>query len=103
MKIAPSCADAVDVGRLTDHQAAVIDARLHPADVVAHDEEDVGFLCLLPSRGWRVSGSAACIDKPAPISAAVAASSDKPLWNYFRFIVWFSVFLFGLDSGRVIA
>ena len=36
-------ADAVDVGRFADHQAAVIDARLHPADVVAHDEENVGF------------------------------------------------------------
>ena len=37
-------ADAVDVRRLPDHQAAVVDARLHPADVVAHDEQDVGFL-----------------------------------------------------------
>ena len=37
-------ADAVDVGRLPDHQAAVVDARLHPADVVAHDEQDVGLL-----------------------------------------------------------
>ena len=43
-------ADAVDVGRLPDHQAAVIDARLHPADVVAHDEEDVGLLLLLRGR-----------------------------------------------------
>src|SRR5215470_18091935 len=38
--------DAVDVRRFPHHQALVIDARLHPADVVAHDEEDVG-LCLL--------------------------------------------------------
>jgi len=30
--------DAVDVGRFPDHQAAVVDARLHPADVVTHDE-----------------------------------------------------------------
>ena len=37
-------ADAVDVRRLADHQAAVVDRRLHPADVVAHDEEDVGLL-----------------------------------------------------------
>ena len=37
-------ADAIDIGRFADHQAAVIDARLHPADVVAHDEEDVGLL-----------------------------------------------------------
>src|SRR6266487_1067210 len=38
--------DPVDVRCFADHQAAVVDARLHPADVVAHDEEDVG-LCLL--------------------------------------------------------
>ena len=38
--------DAVDVGRFADHQAAVIDARLHPADIVTHDEEDVWFLTL---------------------------------------------------------
>src|SRR3954467_6873873 len=42
--------DAIDVGRLTDHQAAVIDARLHDADVVAHDEQDVGLLFLLRGR-----------------------------------------------------
>ena len=46
MKIAPSLPDAVDVGRFPDHQAAVVDARLHPADVVAHDEEDVGLGCV---------------------------------------------------------
>ena len=28
----------------------MVDARLHPADVVAHDEEDVGFLLLLRGR-----------------------------------------------------
>jgi hypothetical protein len=39
--------DAIDVGRLSDHQAAVIDARLHVADVIAHDEENVRLaLCL---------------------------------------------------------
>src|SRR5262249_29874134 len=43
-------ADAVDVRRFPDHQAAVVDARLHPADVVAHDEEDVGLLLLLRGR-----------------------------------------------------
>ena len=43
-------ADAVDVGRFPDHQAAMVDARLHPADVVAHDEEDVGLLLL--REGW---------------------------------------------------
>ncbi len=43
-------ADAVDVGRFPDHQAAVVDARLHPADVVAHDEEDVGLFLLRTRR-----------------------------------------------------
>src|SRR3954451_21536510 len=42
--------DAVDVGRLAHHQAAVVGARLHPADVVAHDEQDVGLLRLLRLR-----------------------------------------------------
>ena len=42
--------DAVDVGRLAHHQAAVIDARLHPADVIAHDEHDIRFLLL--RRNW---------------------------------------------------
>ena len=40
----PLVADAVDVRRLADHQAAVVDRRLHVADVVAHDEEDVRLL-----------------------------------------------------------
>ncbi len=31
-------ADAIDVGRFSDHQAAMVDAGLHPADVVTHDE-----------------------------------------------------------------
>ncbi len=37
-------ADAVDVGGFAHHQPAVIDARLHDPDVVAHDEDDVGLL-----------------------------------------------------------
>src|SRR5213596_4277963 len=36
----------VDVWRFPDHQAAMIAARLHPADVIAHDEEDIGFFLL---------------------------------------------------------
>ena len=46
--------DAVDVGRFPDHQALMVDARLHPADVVAHDEQDVGLLLL--RRGGRHPG-----------------------------------------------
>ena len=37
-------ADAIDVRRFADREAPVIDARLHPADVITHDEEDVRLL-----------------------------------------------------------
>jgi hypothetical protein len=43
-ELRPLAADPVDVRRFADHQALVVDARLHPADVVAHDEQDVGLL-----------------------------------------------------------
>jgi hypothetical protein len=35
--------DAVDVGCFPHHQAAMVDAWLHPADVVAHDKDDIGL------------------------------------------------------------
>ena len=63
-------ADAVDVRRFADHQAAVVDARLHPADVIAHDEEDVGFLWLLLA----VAGALATI--------AAAATANRPSHNF---------------------
>ena len=70
--------DPVDVGRLTDHQAAVVDARLHPADVIAHDEEDVGFLRLLPSRSWRwlpdLRPASTSRLRPAPLSPQAETS-----------------------------
>ena len=37
--------DAVDIGGLTHHQPAMIDRGLHEADVVGHDEQDVGLVC----------------------------------------------------------
>ena len=43
-------ADAIDVRRFANHQAAMVDARLHPADVVTHDEKDVGLLRRLRGR-----------------------------------------------------
>ena len=54
MKIAPSLPDPVDVGRFANHQAAMVDTRLHPADVVAHDEKNVRFL--RTARGALLSG-----------------------------------------------
>jgi len=41
--------DAVDVRCLADHQAAMVDSRLKPADIITHDEQDVGFT------GWCLS------------------------------------------------
>ena len=49
-------ADAIDVRRFADHQAAMVDARLHPSDVVAHDENDIGFLGRLLCGCWRAGG-----------------------------------------------
>ena len=49
-------ADAIDVGRFADHQTTVVDARLHPADIVAHDEEDIGLLLLLLLCSGRCAG-----------------------------------------------
>jgi hypothetical protein len=41
---------AVDIGRLAHHQAAVVDANVVDADVVTHDEQDVGLVTLRPCR-----------------------------------------------------
>ena len=41
-------ADAVDVGRAVAHDLHVVGADVKPADIVAHDEQDVGF-----STRWR--------------------------------------------------
>ncbi len=35
--------EAVDVGRLPNHEPLMVSADVHDADVVAHDEQDVGF------------------------------------------------------------
>src|SRR6516225_3872388 len=44
-------ADPIDIWSFAHHQSAVIDTRLHDADVVTHDEKDVGLLWLLRGRG----------------------------------------------------
>src|SRR5215831_18861258 len=41
---------AVDIWRFAQRQAAMISADLHPADVIAHDEENVGLTRLLRLR-----------------------------------------------------
>src|ERR1041385_7851375 len=42
--------NSVDVWGFAHHQAAMIAARLHPADIIAHDEQDVWFLVLCLTR-----------------------------------------------------
>src|SRR5215831_3056983 len=68
-------ADAIDVWCLSDHQPTVIDARLHPADVIAHDEEDVWLL----SRGLCVS---LCRPKPSPQRAGCNQHSAAQLAEF---------------------
>ena len=46
----------------------------------------LGFFACCPAVAGDGSGSAACMDQPAPISAAVAASSDEPIGISFRFM-----------------
>src|SRR5215472_6802141 len=66
---------AVDVRRFPDHQATVIDARLHPADVIAHDEQDVWLL----SRSLCVS---LCRPKPSPQRAGCNQHSAAQLAEF---------------------
>src|SRR5205809_4864718 len=40
----------VEVGRSPRHQAAMVGANIPHADIIAHDEQDIGFLVL--SLGW---------------------------------------------------
>ena len=80
-------ADAIDVGRFPDHQAAVIDARLHDADVVAHDEEDVGLLLLL--RGRRQC-SPPSRRRTAPASRAISFAINSSCDSLKSLIGWFT-------------
>ena len=41
--------DTVNVGRLVAHHALVVGADVPVADVIAPDDEDIGFLCLCQS------------------------------------------------------
>jgi hypothetical protein len=67
-------ADTIDVRRFTNHQAAMVDARLHPADVVTHDEENIRLvLCSRRSKVAEIAGG---------YDAANDGSTKK-----FRFVV----------------
>jgi hypothetical protein len=48
--------DSVDVRRAASHHAAVIGADVPDADIVAHDEEDVGRPPISPRRRWVLGG-----------------------------------------------
>jgi hypothetical protein len=61
-------ADAVDVGCFPNHPPAVIDARLHQADVITHDEKDLGFV------SWATAGATDAIAaKPTVRTVAMVA------------------------------
>ena len=84
VNIAPSLATLINVRcRMAKGRAAAITTEVDPAGVVGHQHDDVGFLVR------RLAGS------DALKSAAVAISSDKPLWIKFRFIFVSSLFGFG--------
>src|SRR5262249_50692732 len=46
-ELRPLLTDAIDVGGFTNHQALMVDAWLHPTDVIPHDEQNVGLRLLL--------------------------------------------------------
>ena len=50
------CGQLVEVRRLAGHDAAVVGADVEPADVVAHDDEDVGLLARCLGGGGRDHG-----------------------------------------------
>ena len=84
--------DAIDVRRFADHQAAVIAARLHPADVVAHDEQDVRlFACAGVSSLLSPIFSASLLllrhfAHQLPRIAAAVVSSNNPRLTTLLFI-----------------
>ena len=65
--------ELVEVRRLARHHAAVVGADVEPADVVAHDEEDVRFLGVLgrrwPGREGRSGGECGAEENAAPREA----------------------------------
>jgi hypothetical protein len=52
LNIAPLFGDAVNIGRFEAHHAMAVGADIPHADVITHDDEDVGLLGLLCCR-WQ--------------------------------------------------
>ena len=77
--------DPVNVRCFPDHQAAMIAARLHPADIIAHDEQDIGFLVL--RLGW--SDRAEKRSRGYKQRQAVMNLCFVSFW--FTVVVWFCV------------
>ena len=82
--------DAIDVRRFPDHQTPMIDARLHPADVVTHDEENVGLL-----RELRGSGRQAIVG-----GRCLTTDEDRPIQTFLMAGPFSELSLFALPSGR---
>ena len=56
--------DAIDVGRAVAHHAAIVGADVPVADVIAHDDEDVGLLLLRGSGGTKPVAAATDAKRP---------------------------------------
>jgi hypothetical protein len=74
--------DPVNVRCFPDHQAAMIAARLHPADIIAHDEQDIGFL----SCAW---AGATALKSAAVAKAATSRYNLCFVSFWFVVVIWF--------------
>jgi hypothetical protein len=74
--------DTVDVGCFSYHQSAVVDARLHPADVIAPDEQDIGFLVLRQGRND-------CAEKRSRDCEQRQAVMDYVSFHWFFIVIQF--------------
>ena len=96
-------ADAIDVGRFTDRQALVINARLHPADVITHDEKDVGLL--LRRRGVDIFSCATAGAAVTTAAMPTARSAAKAIGALVRSSlapeeIWIVLMFTSCDGAR---
>jgi hypothetical protein len=50
--------NALEVWRFTDPQTILVADQLHPADVIAHDEQELGFFSSPATAALRAAGAA---------------------------------------------
>jgi len=67
--------DAIDVWRAVTHHAAIVSADISVADVIGHDDKNVGLLRLL-RHGWRASDCRGCSQSEQPPARCPSLSSS---------------------------